>query len=56
MLALFSRLSHRGLERRVASYVSVSTRRRAVEIESEGDFQKKVIQSDTPVIVDFYAT
>ena len=43
--------------RYVARSVSVSAaRRRAVEIQSEEDFQRNVIQSDIPVIVDFHAT
>lgn len=53
MLASLLRVSGRY----VARSVSVSAaRRRAVEIQSEEDFQRNVIQSDIPVIVDFHAT
>ena len=56
MLASFALLSSRILWRSVARRVSVSSWRRVVEIDSEKDFQTKVLQSDIPVIVDFYAT
>ena len=58
MLASFCRVSGSGRcwGRCVARGVSVSARRRAVEIRSEEDFQRNVIHSDIPVIVDFYAT
>lgn len=55
MLASFVGLSSRSLWRHAARSVSISAYRRAVEIETEREFQEKVIRSDIPVIVDFYA-
>lgn len=56
MLGSLTRLASRSFARYHVRGIAVSAWRRAVDITSEDDFQKKVIQSEIPVIVDFYAT